>query len=203
MMFEAFSPESTMAAFWWVDHELSLLPPDSRFTDWWVAQDQHLRETLPGDVTGGRIPKPVPDDLKADLSTFVLLEEVFYELTHGPAGGMEITVGETDGILPSLEGGWGLAAEGGVARADDVLRWSRGWREQMLSSLGGVIADVQIATGAEDVEVAPGVRMRISPEHLAQLKASAGEHTESSAEFQSVLEQKANHLAGLLRAGEK
>lgn len=128
-----------------------------------------LSSRLPSNMTEGKIPRALPDHFKADLSRYVLLQEAFHELTNGPPGGTEITAGGSDGTLPHLEGGWGMTPEGGYGRADDVLRWLRGWQNEMLSDLGGMIAGVQTATGADDVEIAPGVRMRIKPEALSRL----------------------------------
>src|SRR5262245_30010605 len=108
MMFEAFSPEHTMAAFGWVDAELSALSVDASFAPWWAQQVETLSSRLPSSMTGGRTPKPVPDEYKSDLSKFVLVQELFFEVTHGPPGGIEISIGNSDGVLPPLEGGWGL-----------------------------------------------------------------------------------------------
>jgi hypothetical protein len=117
----------------------------------------------------------LPDHLKPDLSRFVLLEEMLYELTHGPADGVEAWTGDILlGTLPPLDGGWGDHP----LWACDVLRWFRGWKYEMESDLGGMIAGVQLLTGATDLEVAPGVRMRIDPEYLAQLRARDGTSAE-------------------------
>jgi hypothetical protein len=170
-MFEMFGPEITLAAFQWVDDELDALPDDAPFAAWWAAARVDLVSQLPDEVTHGRIPRSVPENVKGELSRFVLLEELFYELTNGPPGGQEAVSGDQVlGILPPLEGGW----HGDAIRARDVLRWSREWKRTMDSELGGMIAGVQRLTGATDVEVTPGVRMRINPEHLAEREAGAG-----------------------------
>ena len=166
-MFEMFGPERTIAAFRWIDEALSLLPPGADYSSWYVAQRQQLEARLPESVTQGTFPRWLPDDLKPDLSRFVLLEEVFYQLKHGPVGGTEMWSGDTLlGVLPPLEGGWGRTSDGQI-RADDVRRWIRSWKEQMDSALGEMIASIQSLTGEADVEVAPGVRMRINPEYQA------------------------------------
>jgi hypothetical protein len=171
-MFEMFTPERTTAAFQWVDGELSGLLPEASFIPWWSLQLPALESRLPPDATQGVIPRNLPDKFKTDMTRYVLLHEMFYELTNGPAGGTGVRAGDLDGTLPALEGGWGMTPEGGLGRVDDVLRWFRGWWNGMLSDLGGMIADVQDVTGSEDVEVAPGVRMRIDPEYLRSRASS-------------------------------
>jgi CheY-like chemotaxis protein len=165
-MFEWFGLEHTLAAFRWVDDELSALPPEAPFAKWWSARREEVESRLPADRSHGVIPSSLPDRFKADFSRFVLLEELLYELTNGPADGVEAWTGDTLlGTLPPLDGGWGDHQ----LWAGDVLRWFRRWRDEMESDVGAMVADVQLLTAAPDVEVAPGVRMRIDPEYLTGL----------------------------------
>lgn len=126
LLLEVFGGELTEAAFRWIDAELSALPPRSPFAAWWSVQRSELIAGLPANLTRGSIPKTlsVSDDLKYDLCRFILLEELFYELSHGPADGIPLTSGDKVlGTLPPLDGGWGT--DGVWASA--VLRWVRGW----------------------------------------------------------------------------
>jgi hypothetical protein len=165
-MFEMFGREATEAAFRWVDDELSALPPEAQFAAWWIVQRDELESRLPANRTPGVIPIPVPDRFKADLSRFVLLEEMLYELTHGPADGVEAWTGDTLlGTLPPIDGGWGPPGNTQIL-AGDVLRWFRGWQDEMDNELAEMIADVQLLP---NLEVASGVRLRINPEGLAEL----------------------------------
>ena len=171
-LFEMFGPEQTSATFAWVDDELTSLPPGAAYWPWYQSQRNALASRLPEGVTGGHFRRSLPDEFKPDMSRFVLNEEILWQLTHGPEGGTQMWSGDTPcGNLPPIEGGWGTTGEGQI-RADDVLRWFRTWKEQMDADITGTIADVQLLTGLPDVEVAPGVRMRINPDRLEELRAA-------------------------------
>jgi hypothetical protein len=170
-MFDWFGIHVTLAAFRWVDDELSALPSEASFAKWWDSRRTDFKSRLPEKVTHGSFPASLPDHLKSDLSRFILLEEMLYQLTHGSAGGQKAWTGDTLlGTLPPLDGGWGDHQ----LWASDVLRWFRGWQREMESDLAGMLTDVQLLTGAPDLEVAHGVRLRIDPEYLTQLRAADG-----------------------------
>jgi hypothetical protein len=138
-LYEAFGRERTLASFQWIDDELSSLPLDGVFAPWWSEQRASLVSRLPENVTQGNVPRNanLPDDVRDDLCKFVLMEELFWELSNGPEGGTQLVTGDKVlGTLPPLEGGWGS----GAVWARDVLRWFRGWVANPLPS--GAVEEV-------------------------------------------------------------
>jgi hypothetical protein len=75
-MFSIFGLDHTLAAFRWVDDELSALHPEAPFAPWWSSRRDELKSQLPANMTQGVIPRSLPDHFNADLSRFVLLEEM-------------------------------------------------------------------------------------------------------------------------------